>query len=471
MKYDIIVIGAGSGGLNIAGFANAINLKTLLIEKHKMGGDCLNYGCVPSKALIAIAKALHEARKVETFGLKFTGIVDMNAVADIIDARQEIIRAHENPDYFRDKGIDVEIGSPRFVGSDAIVINDKLCSARRIVIATGSRPALPPIKGLDSIDYLTNETLFINRELPGKLLVIGAGPIGIEIAQAYQRLGSQVNVVDLADRILPKEDLDISKTLQTLLEKEGVTFQLAVKPIQFTDKHHLEIQSLQKDNSPIETITFDRVLIATGRIMNTESLDLEKASIATENNRILLDKYLRTSNKRVYCCGDVTGDFLFTHWAEYQAAVVIRNMLSPLKTKVNPNHIAWVTYTDPEIASFGLSPEKLNDQGNQFKTISVPLKEVDRAICEGLTDGILKIHLSKGKILGGTLMAPHAGESVGELISFMTLKVPFTKLYQRIYPYPTWARIQRKGVQKYLGEKLTPRNTRILNRIFKFFNR
>ena len=471
--YDIIVLGAGSGGLNIASFLNTVKLKVLMIEKHLVGGDCLNYGCVPSKVLISLAHTVDDARKAELLGIRMQGKVDMKKIAETIHARQEIIRVHENPGYFRERGIDVEIGSPRFVSRRTISINNKECKARRIVIATGSRPAIPPIEGIDKVDYLTNETIFANKELPGTLLIIGAGPIGIEMAQAYRRLGTQVIVVDLADRILPREDKDISEKLLKILQKEGIDFRLGFKPIRFTGKNHLiltPVNKVETSGSHVQTITFDRLLVAAGRRLNIEGLDLEKAGIAVENNKILVDKCLRTTNKKVYCCGDAAGDFLFTHWAEYQASIVIKNLLSPFKKSVNPSLIAWVTYTDPEAASFGLRPVELNEKGISYKTIIVPVKEVDRAVCEGIEDGILKIHLSKGKIMGGTLLAKNAGELVGELIAFMTLKIPFSRLYHRIYPYPTMARIHRKAVQRYLGKKLTPGVISILNKLYKIFN-
>jgi pyruvate/2-oxoglutarate dehydrogenase complex dihydrolipoamide dehydrogenase (E3) component len=291
------------------------------------------------------------------------------------------------------------------------------------------------------------------------------------MAQAYQRLGTQVIVVDLADRILPREDEDISGKLLEVLQKQGIDFRLGFKPVRFSGKNRLILTPVSKGKTAEEqTITFDRLLVAAGRKLNIEGLDLEKAGIEVKNNKIVVDKYLRTTNKKVYCCGDAAGGFLFTHWAEYQAAIVIKNLLSPFKRPVNPSLIAWVTYTDPEAASFGLRPGELEEKGISYKTITVPVKEVDRAICEGIDDGILKVHLSKGKIMGGTLLAKNAGELVGELIAFMTLKIPFSRLYYRIYPYPTMARIHRKAVQRYLGEKLSPRVISILNKLYKIFN-
>lgn len=466
MKYDVIVLGAGSAGLNIAGFMNTLKLKVLLVEKHRVGGDCLNYGCVPSKSLLAIANIIASARKTEAFGPHMVGNVEMNRVARKIRERQEIIRVHENPEYFRQKGIDVEIGEPRFTSPKTIQVNDKEYRARHIVIATGSRPAIPPIPGIEKVDYLTNETVFSNKKLPPHLLVIGGGPIGVELAQAYRRLGSQVTLLEQASQILPREDTGISQILARALTNEGVNIRTGANIEGFLMANKVTVKDSSGND---ELITFDRLLIAAGRKLNIEGLDLEKGNVQVSNNRIMVDQYQRTTNRRVFVCGDAAGSFMFTHWAEYQAAVAIKNMLSPFKKKIQRSRVAWVTYTDPEIATFGRQPHQMEAAGISFETVSVPLEDVDRAICEDIHDGLLKLYLSKGKIMGGTLAGKNAGEIAGEMIAFMTLKIPFSKMYERVYPYPTMARVQRKAVQQYLGRKLTPAATRILRILFKLF--
>lgn len=472
MKYDIIVIGAGSGGLTIARFMNSLRLKVLVVEKHLVGGCSLNNGSVPGKSLISIAHTVHCARKAEAFGIHALSSVDMVKVAAKIRERQDVVRAHENPDYLRGKGIDVLIGTPYFISTKAIAVNDRSYTARRIVIATGSRPAVPPIEGIETVDYLTNETIFSNKVLPGKLLVIGAGPVGIEIAQAYSRLGSKVTVVDIEERILPKEDPDISEALLDILKKEGIEFRLGVKPVRFLNKKSLRIVSAAKGGDKREeTLSFDRVLVAAGRKLNIDGLDLDTAGIVVKNNKIQLDKYLRTTNKRVYCCGDAAGDFQFTHWAEYQASVVIRNMINLFKKPVNRDLAAWVTYTDPEVATFGLWCAAMEVRGITYRTVTVPLEDVDRAVCEGIKEGLLKLYIAKGKIMGGTLIARNAGEIVGELIAFAALKIPFSRLNDRIYPYPTLSRINRKAVELYAGRNITGRSPRISKLLYKLFNR
>jgi pyruvate/2-oxoglutarate dehydrogenase complex dihydrolipoamide dehydrogenase (E3) component len=474
MDYDIIVLGAGSAGLNIAGFMNSIGLRVLMVEKGIVGGDCLNYGCVPSKALISMAQTVHAARRAEAFGLHLVGNLELKKVADTIRARQEVIRKHENADYFRAKGIDVELGSPEFTGPRSIRINDREVGARKIVIATGSRPAVPKIEGIDAVDYFTNETIFKNRELPKQLLVIGGGPIGVEIGQAYRRLGSDVTIITRGQHILPKEDNDVASILTSVLKAEGIDILTAHTPIRFSKGNNLVIRRYDRQRGinigEEELLPFDQILVATGRRLNTEGLNLEAAGIEVNDGRIRVNRSLRTTNKHVYSCGDVAGDFLFTHWAEYQAAVVIKNMLSPFGQKVDRSKIAWVTYTDPEVATFGQQARQLEQSGESFETVAIELKHVDRAICEGIDAGLLKLHLRKGTILGGTMIAKNGGELAGELIGAMTLKIPFSKLYNRIYPYPTMSRVNRRAVQKHLGAKLTPRNKHILKRLFTMFN-
>ena len=466
MDYDIIVLGAGSAGLNIVSFMNSIGLRVLMVEKGIVGGDCLNYGCVPSKALISIAHTVHAARKAETYGLHLVGNLELKKVADTIRARQEIIRKHENADYFRSKGIDVELGSPEFTGPRSIRINDREVSARKIVIATGSRPAVPKIEGIDAVDYFTNETIFKNRELPKQLLVIGGGPIGVEIGQAYRRLGADVTIVTRGRHILPKEDDDVAAILTSVLKAEGIEILTERVPIRFSNPGHLVVRRAGAE----ELLPFDQVLVATGRRLNIEGLKLEEAGIEVNDGQIRVNRSLRTTNKHVYTCGDVAGDFLFTHWAEYQAAMVIKNMLSPFGQKVDHSKIAWVTYTEPEVATFGQQAGQLEQSGESFDTISIELKHVDRAICEGIDAGLLKLHVRKGMIIGGTMIAQNAGEVSGELIGAMTLKIPFNKLYNRVYPYPTMSRVNRRAVQKRLGAKLTPRNKNLLKRLFTLFN-
>ena len=470
IKYDIIIVGAGSAGLNIAVFMNRIGLKVLLIEKHLVGGDCLNYGCIPSKALISLAKEVHAARCAKQFGLKCTGKANLSKIAKLIKDRQEVIRVHENPEYFRKKGIDVEIGLPQFVSKKELTINDKTVEGKKIVLATGSSPIIPAIEGLDKAPHFTNESIFSNTLLPKELLVIGGGPIGVEIAQAYQRLGSKVTILTRDERLLPKEDPEISAAIGRHFKNEGIQVKFGYTPLKCT-ANTLTIQVWNREKKELmgsaETINFEAILLAAGRKLNLDDLDLELAGVEVKNGKLILEDTLQTTNKRIYACGDVAGNFMFTHWAEYEAAIVINNILSPFKKTPKKENIAWVTFTDPEIASFGYQIPDLKRRRISYKEIIVELADVDRSIAEGSTEGLLKLYLADDLILGGSLFAKDAGEIAGELITAMTQKIPFSKLFDRIYPYPTRGRVIRSALQKYLGAKLTPLSTRLLRWSFR----
>lgn len=464
-QFDIAVLGAGSAGLNIAPFLNSIGLKVLLAEKHLVGGDCLNYGCVPSKALLTAARRCHAARSAGLFGITASGSAQMDAVAAFIRERIDIFRQHENPDALRRQGIHAETGAPRFIAPHTIELNGRLIRARRFIIATGSSPVIPALPGLEKVNILTNETIFANDRLPEHMVIIGGGPAGIEIAQAYRRLGAHTTVLEAAARILPREDPDISDILAHHLHTEGIHLKTSVRHIAFPSPNSVTFFS----NRP-ETLHFDALFLATGRTANISGLQPENADIKIKEGKIVLDDYLRTSNRRIYCCGDVSGGPMFTHWAEYQAAIVVNNLISPFKRRVRPERFASVVFTDPEVAAFGLNAAQLSSAQIPFQPLTVSLNEVDRAICDAEGPGLLKIFLNKKRLLGGALIAPHAGEIIGELIGFQTLRIPFSKLYFRTYPYPTLSRITRKAVQKFLARKLSPRTARILNFLCKLQN-
>jgi len=438
-----------------------------MVEKHLVGGDCLNFGCVPSKSLISLAKISHYAKESKKLGLAVTGSIDMEKVAEYIKEKQEIIRAHENPEYFRKQGIDVELGAAKFNSKKSIEVNGKTFTARKIIIATGSRPIVPPIKGIEKVSYFTNESLFSNKILPKKFLVIGGGPIGIEMAQSYQRLGSQVTVLNRGDRILSKEEPEVSEIMEKVLTGEGIKFLQGYDPVRFEGSNILIVKKRDSDE-PQKGIEFDAVLIATGRKLNIDGMNLEAAGIKKGERKIELNDYLVTSNPNVVVCGDAAGIFMFTHWAETEAGLIIKNMLSPIKKKINRKIITWVTYTDPEVASFGLPPQVSKETNYHIETFD--LAEVDRAIASGAKHGMIKLYIKDNKILSGTIVAPNAGEIAGELTLAMTLGIKVSKIFERVYPYPTMARINKRVIAKYLGRKLTNTNKKILKGLFKVFN-
>lgn len=470
--FDVIVIGAGSGGLNVASFMNRIGTRVLLIDKNadSIGGDCLNFGCVPSKALIHAANIARSARlEAEKLGLSISGQVDLEKVMDNVKSAQNVFRPHENPEYFRKKGIQVELGEATFVGEKQVSVAGKVFSGERIVIATGSRPRELKIPGSEQVKIWTNETIFGNTNLPKKLLVIGGGPIGMEIASAYEGFGSEVTIVNRGESLLGREDVEIAGVLEGLCVERGMVFHHGAEPVRFLNDHQLVIK---KKNGSEETIDFDMVLAAIGRELNVDRLNLEKANISkTERGLIEVDEYLRTTNKNVYVCGDAAGAHQFTHAAELHASTIIRNMLSPLKKPLNTDSMAWVTFTSPEVATFGLSEFELKERGISYEVLQDDFSEDDRAIVDQYPKSLVKMFVDqKGRLLGGTMIAPHAGEITQELMLAQSIKLPLSKLFSKVYPYPTATRINRRVAGTYLGRKLTTKNAKLLRILLDVFS-
>jgi len=463
MEYDIICIGAGSGGLNIAGFMNTVGFKVLLVDKSDphIGGDCLNWGCVPSKALIHISRMVYDAKEVSPFGLTVTGEIDLKKVMDYVRSKQDVIRAHENADYFRKKGMDVALGVAKFTGMNEIEVAGKKYTAKKIVLATGARPRIPPIPGIDKVNYQTNETIFNMEKLPQKFIVIGGGPIGIELGQVFNRLGSSVTVIDMVSKFLPKESEEIGAILHKQLVKEGMKFLFETKIKEFPSASSVIIEDKQGNT---KTLEFDRVLISVGRQLNIDNLDIEKAGIEKEGYKLKVDEYLRTTNKNVLTCGDVAGSYQFTHAAELHAGLLINNFFKPVKKKLNNDFLSWVTYTYPEIATWGLNEQQLKDRNINYEKLSLGFSDDDRAIVDDFTSGKLIVYLSKNKIIGGSMVTPNAGELFQELSLAMSAKLDIKHLFYKVYPYPTAARNNKKIISKIFSRKLTP----IAKKIMKF---
>lgn len=464
-NFDIIVIGAGSGGLNIAGFMNRAGFKVLLIDKSDkhIGGDCLNFGCVPSKALIHTARTVVGAKKAGQFGISSSGAADMRKIKEYIKAKQDIIRTHENAEYFRSIGMTVALGAAKFVSKNTVEVDDKQYSAKKIVIATGSRPRQMNIAGIENIPLYTNETIFDIDFLPKKLLVVGGGPIGIEIGQAFNYLGSKVTVLQKEGMILPKEEGDIANMLLERLKEEGIEFHFnsTVKSIGGN-------KLFAESNGENKHISFDAVFVAVGRKLNVEGLDLEAAGIEMSEGgeKIKVDDYLRTTNKRVYLCGDIAGKHQFTHAAELHAGLILRNFFSPFKKKLNTDNLSWVTYTNPEIATFGLGEDKLKERNIAYKTLESTFEEDDRAIVDDFRSGKVKLFISNGKLLGGSMIAPNAGELFQELILAQASGLAIKHIFNKIYPYPTASRINKKTISQHFSGKLTEFSKKLLHILF-----
>lgn len=464
--YDIICIGAGSGGLNIAGFMNKANFSVLLIDKHdkSIGGDCLNFGCIPSKALIHISRIIYNSRLSKKFGLSVNGKLDMKGVVEYIKQKQEVIRKHENASWFKKHGIDVELGEAEFVGKNQVKINNRIYSGRKIVIATGSSPAMPRIKNIEKIGNIyTNETIFDLDNLPKRLVVIGGGPIGLELGQAFSRLGVEVTIVQRGPNFLPKENPEISGILLKQLVEEGLNIHLSCEPVSFSSQNSLVVRT--KSGKTI-ILNFDAVLIAAGRKLNIpKGLDNAGVELNEDGTKISVNEYLQTSNRNIYLCGDIAGSYQFTHAAEVHASIILNNFFSPFKKKLSYENFSWVTYTDPEIATFGMSEEQLKESNIYFKKIKQEYGEVDRGIVDNAS-GRLIIYINKNRILGGSLISPNAGEIFQELSLAMSAKLNIKHLFNKVYPYPTSSRINKKAITKIYSEKLTSLYKKLLKVLY-----
>ena len=444
--FDIAVIGAGSGGLTVAAAAAQFGQRVVLFEKGEMGGDCLNYGCVPSKALLSAAKQAHAMRSGEAFGVAaLEPQVDFPRVMAHVRRAIAAIAPNDSQERFEKLGVKVVRAAAKFRDAKTIEADGTAYTARRMVIATGSRAALPPVPGLSEVPYLTNESIFENHVLPQHLLIIGGGPIGMEMAQAHRRLGSKVTVFEAFDP-LAKDDPELTAIVLDKLKSEGIDI-LARAIITAVTKVPDGIRIDLKDQ---ESITGSHLLVAAGRQPNIEGLNLEAGGIAFTKRGVTVDQGLKSSNARVYAVGDVAGGLQFTHVAGYHAGLVIRNALFGLPVKDNAV-IPWVTYTDPELAHVGLTEAQArNDHGGTIKVLRWPFHENDRAQAEGRTDGLVKaVTSSKGKILGASIVGPQAGELIQPWVLALTRGLKIGAMVGQVLPYPTRGEANRRAAITY----------------------
>src|SRR5438552_5062254 len=476
--YNVVVIGAGTAGLVTAAGTAGLGGRVALIERNLMGGDCLNFGCVPSKALISSARLVQRIRESEKWGLdRQEPEFAFEKVFERMRARRARIAPNDSQERFESLGVDVFHGEARFISPDGLEVDGPKLRARNFVIATGSRAVVPKIEGIDQVRYFTNETIFDElKAKPESMIVLGGGPIGCELAQTFCRLGTQVTIIQRGDQLLPKEDRDVAEFLERRLINEGVRIikNVDARSVATTDAGKIALEFLDRQPGRLAERTFfaDALLIAIGRNPNLQSLDLKSAGVDVNERGVRVTDYLQTSQRHIYAVGDVIGPFLFTHMADAHARVAVRNILMPfqfLRQKMDYSVVPWCTYVDPEVAHVGLCEKEAQRKNLDYDLFFVPLQDVDRAVVESEDAGFAKILTAKGsdKILGATIIASHAGDLVHEFVLAMNTKIGLGKISSMIHAYPTFAELARKAGDKYNKTRLTPRAKKIFTWLYK----
>ncbi len=454
LRPDICVIGAGSGGLSVAAAAAAFGVPVVLIEKGRMGGDCLNYGCVPSKALIAAGRRAHQIATAGGFGIEAAPAIDFRSVNRHVQNVIATIAPNDSRERFAGLGVNVFPGTGCFADAETVTVDGDLkIKARRFVVATGSSPAVPPIPGLAETPHFTNETIFGLTERPSHLLVIGAGPIGLELAQAFRRLGSRVTVVE-ALRPLAKDDVECGRIVVEALGREGIAIfsEATVRTVRSSSNSiHLTVKMGETEKAIIGS----HLLVAAGRAPNLGGLGLKAAGIACGPKGILVDHGLRTTNRRVYAVGDVVGDLNFTHVANYHAGLVIRNALFRLPVKARYDAVPWVTFTDPELAQVGLTEDQAKQLGHEIRVLRWPFRENDRAQAGREESGHVKVITGKrGRILGATIVGAHAGELIATWTLAIRQGLNIRAIAEAVSPYPTLGEVNKRAAMTYFSSRL-----------------
>lgn len=476
--YDIIVIGGGSGGLVVAVGAASLGARVALVEKNALGGDCLYTGCVPSKTLLRSARFAADVRRATDFGfapvqLRFND-GGFAAVTERVARVIKTVGEHDAPEPFRALGIEVIFGTPRFLSPHELEIEPggeesgkkRAITAKRFCLATGSRPAVPPVAGLKEAGFLTNEEVFHLKQLPRSLVVLGGGPIGLELGQAFARFGSRVTIVEMGDRVLPKEDEEVSAALEELLRAEGLDILLNAKAVSAGEANGHKTITVEQYGKTRE-LHAEEILVATGRQPNTAGLGLDVAGVRYDEQRIFTDEYLRTSQSHIYAAGDITGHFPFTHMAAYEASVVVRNALFfwPLRQKTDFRVVPWATFTDPEVARVGLTEQEAREQYGEtnVRVYRTEFADNDRAHAEAETRGWMKLVCGpKGRIAGASIVGAHAGELIHEVVLAMKQGLTAAALGGMIHVYPTLAQVTQRAGLDALKEKLTPTAKKVL---------
>jgi len=455
--FDIGIIGGGSAGLTIAAGASQLGAKTVLLEKEKeLGGDCLHFGCVPSKTLINTARVYHQMKNAKVYGLPETDVppVDFSRVVERIRSVIGTIQKHDSLERFCGLGARVECGNPVFVDEHAVSLDGIPYTAKTWVIASGSSPVIPPIPGLDKTTSLTNRDIFTLDRLPRSMIIIGGGPIGIEMGQAFSRLGTTVTIVEMGDAILPKEDKDMADLVMGMLQAEGVRFRLnatVLRAVKAGPKHEVMI----KAGDTTEALCAEAILVAAGREANLKGLGLEGIGIEFDRRGLKLDDRLRTTQKHIYGAGDVTGGYQFTHAAGYEGGIVVTNAVFRLPRKVDYTYLPWCTYTNPELASIGMNEKAAKEAGIRYDVWVEDFRDNDRSLAEAEATGKIKLILDeREKPVGVQILGPRAGDLLGEWVAMFNGKTGLSTLASAVHPYPTLGEINKKVAGTFLSTKI-----------------
>lgn len=454
-KFDVIIIGGGPAGLVASKILVAFGKKTAIVEKVKLGGDCTHSGCVPSKTLLKSAKAFHDTKNLSKYGLTSEKLtIDTSNVLNHVRSVVDEIYAHETPEVFEKAGVNIIEGEALFKSNNEIIVNDTIYTANKFIIASGATAAIPPINGLEKVNYLTNENLFLQKSIPTSMIIIGTGAIGIEMATAFNRLGCKVTILSRSEAILKESDEEMSSIILEELVKEGITF---INNTEFlsVDENENGKSILLKQNGTEKTVTAQEILIATGRAPNV-NLDLEKANVNYDNKGVKVNEYLQTSNENIYAIGDVSTKYKFTHIAEQEAIVAASNIGLPINKKMSYENIGWCVYSDPELAQIGLTPkDALKLYGNDLKTYKFEYKNSDRGYTDVDKIGMIKVSvLNSGKIVGASILGSRAGELIHQLQLAKTFNISFDKLSKMVYLYPTYADIIKQPAKQFYINKL-----------------
>jgi len=456
--FDIGIIGGGAAGLTVASGSAQLGAKTLLVEKEKeLGGDCLHFGCVPSKTLIKAANVYHMMKNAARFGLPEIEVppVKFKNIVRRIQAVIAEIQKHDSEERFRKLGVKVAFGKPHFIDQHAIQLNGNTWSARNWVLATGSSPSVPPIKGIDQTAYITNNEIFSLDHMPASMIFIGGGAIGCELAQAFCRMGSKVTVVDIADQILLAEDRDMADALMEVLHSEGVDFHLKVSVEQVRDLGTEKEVIVKNAQGKLTSLKAEVLMLAAGRSPNVLGLGLENIGLEFDRQGVKVDDRMRTNRKHIYAAGDVTGRYLFTHAAGYEGGLVVSNAVFHLPRKSNYRYLPWCTFTEPELASIGMNEARAKDAGIEYSVWTEAFKDNDRNLLEGERVGKIKMILDgKENPIGVQILGPHAGELIGEWVALFSAGIKLSILAAAVQPYPTVSEISKRVAGAYFAPKI-----------------